>query len=88
MELQIGKWGNSLAVRLPAQVVRTLRLHEGARIELQIEEGGRAVLRTAPVFDKAAYLEQVRALTVRMPQPDVQADEESFVRWMRDTDRY
>ncbi len=86
MELQVGKWGNSLAVRLPAQVVRKLRLHEGARIELQIEEGGRATLYTAPVFDKAGYLAQVRALTARMPEPE--PGSESFVRWMRDTDRY
>jgi antitoxin MazE len=82
MELQVGKWGNSLALRLPAQVVRKLRLHEGARIELQIHEGGKATLSAAPAFDKADYLAQVRALTRRMPEG------EPVVRHMRDTDRY
>ena len=88
MELQVGKWGNSLAVRLPAQAVRKLRLHEGARIDLQIDDSGRAVLRTAPVFDKVAYLAQVRALTARMSEAKGPVEGESFVRWMRDTDRY
>jgi antitoxin MazE len=81
MELQVGKWGNSLALRLPAQVVRKLRLHEGARVELQVQEG-KATLTAAPVFDKAGYLAEVRALTQRMPEG------EPVVRHMRDTDRY
>lgn len=83
MELQVGKWGNSLALRLPADVARKLRLHEGARVELQIEDSGRATLSAAPpAFDKAAYLAEVRALTARMPES------EPVVRHMRDTDRY
>jgi len=34
--MQIAKWGNSLAVRLPAAVVEALDLKEGDDIEIQI----------------------------------------------------
>ncbi len=33
--MQIAKWGNSLAVRLPADLVRELGLKEGDQIDLQ-----------------------------------------------------
>ncbi len=32
--MQVSKWGNSLAVRLPASVVEALNLKEGEEIEL------------------------------------------------------
>ena len=34
--MQVSKWGNSLAVRLPAAVVEALRLKEGDDIEIRI----------------------------------------------------
>lgn len=34
--MQVSKWGNSLAVRLPAAVVEALELHEGDHIEVHI----------------------------------------------------
>jgi antitoxin MazE len=39
--MQVSKWGNSLAVRLPAAVVETLDLKEGDQIEVRIA-GARA----------------------------------------------
>jgi antitoxin MazE len=33
--MRVSKWGNSLAVRLPAAVVKALKLKEGDEIELQ-----------------------------------------------------
>ena len=39
--MQVGKWGNSLAVRLPATVVEALGLKEGDDIEIEIA-GARA----------------------------------------------
>jgi len=33
--MQVSKWGNSLAVRLPAAVVKALELKEGDEIEIQ-----------------------------------------------------
>jgi antitoxin MazE len=32
--MQVSKWGNSLAVRLPASVVEALKLKEGEEIEI------------------------------------------------------
>ena len=43
MLLQIQKWGNSLAVRIPSQVAKNARLNEGSEINLR-EEGGRIIL--------------------------------------------
>ena len=34
--MQVSKWGNSLAVRLPAAVVEALELKEGDEIEIQV----------------------------------------------------
>jgi antitoxin MazE len=34
--MQVGKWGNSLAVRLPASVVERLDLKEGDDIAIQV----------------------------------------------------
>ncbi len=36
--MQIGKWGNSLAVRLPAQVVEALGLKEGDDIAIEVAD--------------------------------------------------
>ena len=83
MELQIGKWGNSLALRLPSEVVKSLHLREGARVELTLNGASQATL--SPVrqkFDKEAYMRQVRALTDSMPMT------ESVIREMRDGARY
>lgn len=34
--MQVSKWGNSLAVRLPAAVVEALKLKEGDDIQIQV----------------------------------------------------
>ncbi len=34
--MQVSKWGNSLAVRLPASVVEALELKEGDEIEITV----------------------------------------------------
>jgi len=34
--MQVAKWGNSLAVRLPASVVQALDLKEGDQIEIRV----------------------------------------------------
>jgi len=36
--MQVSKWGNSLAVRLPAAVVEALKLKEGDEVEIRIAE--------------------------------------------------
>jgi antitoxin MazE len=36
--MQVAKWGNSLAIRLPAIVVEALKLKEGDEIELTVQD--------------------------------------------------
>lgn len=42
MESHIGKWGNSLALRLPRSVAADVQLHEGTKVELRVE--GKALI--------------------------------------------
>ena len=65
--MQVGKWGNSLAVRLPAAVVEVLGLKEGD--EIQIEIAGERTLRVERDRTREAALETLRALTWKLP-PD------------------
>ena len=64
--MQVAKWGNSLAIRLPAVVVEALRLKEGDEIEIQIA-GARefGVIRTPSRQD---LLNQLRAYRGRLPR--------------------
>lgn len=63
--MQVAKWGNSLAVRLPATVVEALDLKEGDQIEIRIA-GERA-------FEVARDRSRDKALTrlrrLRRPLP-------------------
>jgi antitoxin MazE len=46
--MQVSKWGNSLAIRLPAAVVEVLGLKEGDDIEIGIADKGRFVVKRSP----------------------------------------
>ncbi len=63
MELQVAKWGNSLALRIPSEVVRRLGLREGATVEAQLTVDGTLSIRPAQWNRKAFALEltQVRS---------------------------
>lgn len=45
MRLQIAKWGNSLAMRLPADLVRRFGLRDGDSIEAQLTADGALTIR-------------------------------------------
>jgi antitoxin MazE len=40
MHTQIGKWGNSLAVRLPGAYAKDLGLQEGMELDISVVDGG------------------------------------------------
>jgi antitoxin MazE len=63
--MQVGKWGNSLAVRLPASVVETLRLKEGDEIEIEI--ASERTFRVRRDSSRARALEQLKALQRPLP---------------------
>jgi antitoxin MazE len=58
--MQVAKWGNSLAVRLPAELVRELGLKEGDQIDLRMDEGAMAVRRVPRADEVLAGLRQFR----------------------------
>ena len=46
--MQVAKWGNSLAVRLPSVVVEALNLKEGDDIEIEVAGSRRFEIKKAP----------------------------------------
>jgi len=47
MHTQIGKWGNSLAVRIPGVYAKDLHLKEGMELDISLVNGG-ILLRPSP----------------------------------------
>lgn len=47
MQVQVVKWGNGLAVRIPKAVAAQAHLQEGERLEMSVSEDGALVLRPA-----------------------------------------
>ncbi len=63
--MQVGKWGNSLAVRLPAAVVEALQLREGDEIEIEV--AGPRTFRAGRDTTRDDALDALRALGWRLP---------------------
>jgi antitoxin MazE len=63
--MQVAKWGNSLAVRLPAAVVEALKLKEGDEIEIHIADGRRFGVARKP--RRGELLKRLRAFRGRLP---------------------
>lgn len=58
METQIKKWGNSLAVRIPAELAKDAGLSEDANVEMNVESG-RIVIKPIPKYTLEELLAQV-----------------------------
>lgn len=63
--MQISKWGNSLAVRLPAAVVEALELKEGDEIEIHVADARN--LGIARKASRDELLKRLRAFRGRLP---------------------
>jgi antitoxin MazE len=63
--MQVSKWGNSLAVRLPASIVEALALKEGDDIEIDVANERHFDVRKSPAA--AEVLERLRAYRGRLP---------------------
>ena len=63
--MQVAKWGNSLAIRLPAAVVEALKLREGDEIEIHV--AGARQFGVARKPERADLLKRLRALRGRLP---------------------
>lgn len=63
--MQVSKWGNSLAIRIPATVVEALGLKEGDEIEVSI--AGRGDLKIARDQKREKALERLRQTEWTLP---------------------
>ena len=73
--MKVARWGNSLAVRLPAAVVEVLQLEDGDEIEIRVDD-----LRTLTVAKKPGIEEmfaRLRTLRGAMPR-DFKFDREQL----------
>jgi len=70
MDLQVTKWGNSLALRILSEVVRQLGLREGATVHAHLTVDGTLSIRPAQWNRKAFAIELTEARrTIPMSAP-------------------
>ena len=63
--MQVAKWGNSLAVRLPTAVVEALSLREGDDIEIEVAGARAFEIRKKP--EARELLARIRKYRGRLP---------------------
>ena len=63
--MHVSKWGNSLAIRLPAAVVELLKLNAGDDIEVRIAEA--RVFEIQKKADSAELLKRLKRFRGRLP---------------------
>jgi antitoxin MazE len=67
MNLQVSKWGNSLAMRIPLEVVRRLGLREGDSLDASLTVDGALTIR--PVgFSRRAFAAELQTHRAALPQ--------------------
>lgn len=71
--MRIARWGNSLAVRLPAAVVEALELKEGDNVEIRVADAREFAISRKP--SREELLKRLRAFRGRLP-PDFKFDRE------------
>jgi antitoxin MazE len=64
--MRVAKWGNSLAIRLPAAVVEALQLKDGDDIEIRV--AGKRKFEANRDLGREKALERLRQLSVRLPR--------------------
>ena len=83
MRLQVSKWGNSLAVRLPANYAKQSGVANGDYLEATITASGEMrLVPSAPAADKSVLLKKLAALHKTLPQTT------SVIETLRDEARY
>ena len=73
--MNVSKWGNSLAIRLPASVVEALELKEGDQIEIGI--AGPREFKVARDQSREKAMETIRRLAWSFPK-DFKFDREEI----------
>jgi antitoxin MazE len=63
--MRVSKWGNSLAIRIPANLVAELNLREGDDIEIVAK--GKGKLELSPDERRRKALEEMRKFRFKLP---------------------
>ncbi|HEY1259163.1 MAG TPA: AbrB/MazE/SpoVT family DNA-binding domain-containing protein [Stellaceae bacterium] len=63
--MQVAKWGNSLAIRLPAAVVEVLELKAGDEIEIRVDDAREFAISRKPGRDE--LLRRLHRFRGRLP---------------------
>ena len=66
MNLQVAKWGNSLAFRIPAEVVRSMGIKEGDSVAASLSMDGGLTIHPA-TWDRKAFSKELAAARKVMP---------------------
>jgi antitoxin MazE len=66
MNLQITKWGNSLALRIPAEFVRRIGVKEGDHVQVDLTIDGGLSIR-ASKWDRSAFARELETTRETMP---------------------
>jgi antitoxin MazE len=69
--MKVAKWGNSLAIRLPAAVVEALNLKDGDDVEIRVADARTLDVGRRP--GREELLKRLRAFRGRLP-PDFKFD--------------
>lgn len=69
MNLQIAKWGNSLALRIPADYVRHVGLKEGDQVQANLTVDGGISIR-ATKWDRNAFAQELESTREAMPMTE------------------
>jgi antitoxin MazE len=80
--MQVSKWGNSLAIRLPAAIVQALELKEGDDIEIRV--AGEKAFEVSRDESRRRALETLRKLRRPFPPGFVFGREEAHERGGKD----
>jgi antitoxin MazE len=68
MNLQIAKWGNSLAVRIPAEYVRQMGVREGDLFEARLGADGALSMRPPAQWSRKAFAAELTRENKALPK--------------------
>ncbi len=74
MDLQLAKWGNSLALRIPAEYLRSIGLKEGDSVEATLTVDGGLTIRPA-TWNRKIFSRELAAARQTMPMGKSVMDE-------------
>ena len=81
MNIQISKWGNSLALRIPSELLKEAHLKEGDSVSVTMTPDGAIALRSNKT-DRKSLIRELQNLRDSMPLS------KSVINSMRNSSRY